>query len=162
MRRKERVRRSLESVLADAPFFSGLDEGRLALLAGCAGNVHFAAGESLFREGDPADTFYVVRHGSVALETFVPARGPVLIETIDAGEVIGWSWLFAPYRWHFDARALTVVRATGFDGTCLRQKCEDDPELGYDLMGRFAQVLIERMQWMRLRLLDVYGNDNRN
>lgn len=155
------MRRSLESVLADAPFFSGLDEGQLALLAGCAGNVHFVAGANLFREGDPADTFYVVRHGSVALETFVPARGPVLIETIDAGEVIGWSWLFPPYRWHLDARALTPVRATGFDGTCLRQKCDADPELGYDLMGRFAQVLIERLQWTRLRLLDVYGNGDR-
>jgi CRP/FNR family cyclic AMP-dependent transcriptional regulator len=155
------VPRSLESVLADVPFFGGLDSGRLALLAGCAGNVHFAAGESIFREGEPADTFYIVRHGSVALETFVPARGPVLIETIEAGEVVGWSWLFAPYRWHLDARALTVVRATGFDGACLRQKCEDDPAVGYDLMGRFAQVLIERLQWTRLRLLDVYGNGDR-
>jgi CRP/FNR family cyclic AMP-dependent transcriptional regulator len=150
--------RSLDSVLADVPFLAGLEPGWIGLLAGCAGNVHFTAGESLFREGDAADTFYIVRQGSVALETFVPARGPVVIETIDAGEVIGWSWLFAPYRWHFDARALTVVRATGFDGTCLRQKCEDDPALGYDLMARFAQVLIERLQWTRLRLLDVYGN----
>ena len=99
------------------------------LIAACAGNVHFAAGESLFREGDAADTFYIVRHGSVALETFVPARGPVVIETIEAGEVIGWSWLFAPYRWHFDARALTAVRATAFDGACLRQKCDNDPAL---------------------------------
>jgi CRP/FNR family transcriptional regulator, cyclic AMP receptor protein len=154
------VPRSLESVLADVPFLDGLGADAIALLAGCAGNVHFAAGQNLFREGDPADTFYIVRHGSVALETFVPTRGPVMIETVDAGEVIGWSWLFAPYRWHFDARALTVVRATGFDGTCLRQKCEDDPRLGYDLMGRFAQVLIERLQWTRLRLLDVYGDGN--
>ena len=64
-------------------------------------------GQLLFREGDPADTFYLVRHGSVALETFVPARGPVMIETLEAGEVVGWSWLFPPYRWHFDARALS-------------------------------------------------------
>lgn len=153
--------RSLENVLQDVPFFDGLAPTELTLLVGCAGNVHFAAGESLFREGDEANTFYVVRHGSVALETFVPARGTIVIETIGAGEVIGWSWLFAPYRWHFDARALTVVRATGFDGACLRQKCEDDPALGYDLMGRFAQVLIERLQWTRLRLLDVYGNGDR-
>ena len=81
-----------------------------------------------------------------------------MIETIEAGEVIGWSWLFPPYRWHFDARALTSVRATGFDGACLRAKCDDDPALGYDLMSRFAQVLIERLQWTRLRLLDVYGD----
>jgi len=144
------------------PFLAGLGTAELKLLAGCAGNVHFSAGDNLFREGDQADTFYILRQGSIALETFVPARGPVLIETIDGGEVVGWSWLFAPYRWHFDARALTTVRATGFDGACLRKKCADNPVLGYDLMGRFAQVLIERLQWTRLRLLDVYGNGDRH
>ena len=150
--------RSLETVLAETPILGGIGDDRLALLAGCAGNVRFGAGETIFRQGDPADVFYVLRHGSVALETFVPARGAVVIETLESGEVLGWSWLFAPYRWHFDARALTVVRATAFDGTCLREKCEADPALGYELMGRFAQVVIERLQWTRLRLLDVYGN----
>src|SRR4029453_15972243 len=101
--------------------------------------------------------FYVLRHGSVALEMFVPARGTAVIETIEAGEVLGWSWLFEPYRWHFDARALSLVRATAFDGACMRGKCDADPALGYDLMGRFAQVLIGRLQSTRLRLLDVYG-----
>jgi CRP-like cAMP-binding protein len=149
-------------VLSEVPFLDGLEPDRLALLAGCAGNVRFAEGERLFREGDPADTFYIVRHGSVALEIFSPTRGAVVIETIEPGEVLGWSWLFAPYRWHFDARALTVVRATGFDGACLRQKCEADPALGYELMSRFAQVLIERLQWTRLRLLDIYGDGDRS
>ena len=79
------------------------------------------------------------------------------IETLEAGEVLGWSWLFPPYRWHFDARALSLVRATIFDGACLRGKCEEDAQLGYDLMSRFAQVVIERLQSTRLRLLDVYG-----
>jgi CRP-like cAMP-binding protein len=151
--------RALDTVLADVPLLSGMSADELALLAGCAANVRFEAGDMLFREGDQADTFYVVRHGSVALETFVPARGGMTIETIEAGEVIGWSWLFPPYRWHFDARALSQVRATAIDGACLRGKCEDDPALGYDLMKRFAQVLIERLQWTRLRLLDVYGRD---
>ena len=150
--------RTLEAVLAEVPFLDGLADERLRLLAGCAGNVRFGAGQTIFRQGEPADAFYVIRHGSVALETFVPARGSVVIETLEAGEVLGWSWLFAPYRWHFDARALTVVRATGFDGACLRDKCAADPALGYELMGRFAQVVIERLQWTRLRLLDVYGD----
>jgi len=154
--------RSLEDVLADVPLLEGLGKDELALLAGCARNVHFAPEARLFREGEAADSFYVVRHGSVALEAFVPARGPVVIETIEAGEVLGWSWLFPPYRWHFDARALSTVRATAFDAVCLRQKCEDDPVLGYRLMGLFAQVLIERLQWTRLRLLDVYGDGVRS
>jgi len=100
----------------------------------------------------------VIRHGSVALEAFDPARGPIMIETIEPGEVLGWSWLFAPYTWHFDGRALTLVGALVFDGVCLRGKCEADPELGYEIMSRFAQVVIERLQWTRLRLLDVYGS----
>jgi CRP/FNR family transcriptional regulator, cyclic AMP receptor protein len=128
--------RSLDELLADVPFLEGLGDDRLALLAGCAGNVHFDAGAPIFREGEEADTF-------------------------GAGEALGWSWLFPPYRWHFDARALSPVRATGFDGACLRTKCEADPALGYELMSRFAQLLIERLQWTRLRLLDVYGNGQR-
>jgi CRP-like cAMP-binding protein len=148
----------LERVLGDLPFFAGLDHATLLVLAGCAQNVRFEPGETLFRKGDPADTFFVVRHGSVALELFAAARGSITIETIDAGEVVGWSWLFEPYRWHFDARALTLVRATAFDGACLRGKCEADTALGYELMRRFAQVMIERLQWTRLRLLDVYGH----
>jgi CRP-like cAMP-binding protein len=149
--------RGLDAVLAEVPLLAGMSTEELELLAGCASNVRFEAGDVIFREGDPADTFYVLRQGTVALETFAPARGGMTIETIEAGEVLGWSWLFPPYRWHFDARALSRVRATAIDGACLRGKCEDDPALGYDLMKRFAQVIIERLQWTRLRLLDVYG-----
>ncbi len=148
---------TIETILRDVPLFQGLKPEQLELIAGCGSNVHFSEGELLFRDGEEADTFYVLRHGGVALETFVPARGAVTIETLEAGEVVGWSWLFQPYRWHFDARALSVVRATSFDGACLRGKCEADPVLGYALMTRFAQVMIERLQATRLRLLDVYG-----
>jgi CRP/FNR family cyclic AMP-dependent transcriptional regulator len=149
--------RTLDTLLGEVPLFEGLSADELELLGGCASNVHFHEGELLFRQGEPADTFYVVRHGTVALETFVPQLGGVNIQTVETGGVVGWSWLFEPYRWHLDARALTTVRATAFDAACLRQKCDDDPALGYDLMKRFAQVVIERLQWTRLRLLDVYG-----
>ena len=148
---------TIEALLHDVPLFEGLTPGEFELIAGCGSNVRFREGELLFRDGDEADTFYVLRHGSVALETFVPARGAVTIETLESGEVVGWSWLFPPHRWHFDARALSLVRATSFDGACLRAKCESDPRLGYDLMSRFAQIVIERLQQTRLRLLDVYG-----
>jgi CRP/FNR family cyclic AMP-dependent transcriptional regulator len=152
---------TLNLVLRDVPMFAGLAPEELDLVAGCGANVHFDADELLAHDGSRADTFFLVRDGTVALETFVPARGPVTIETIEPGEIVGWSWLFPPYRWHFDVRALSSVRATRFDGACLRGKCDADPQLGYDLMSRFAQVLIERLQWTRLRLLDVYGNGAR-
>lgn len=150
--------KSLEAVLAGHPFFKGLSAEHLELVAGCGRNVHFAAGETIARQGDPADEFYLVRGGSVAVGSFVPPRGELVIETVEAGDVLGWSWLFPPYRAHFDARALTDVRATQFDGTCLRDKCTADPAFGYDIVNRFAQVLIERLKWTRVRLLDVYGN----
>lgn len=151
---------TLETLLRGIPFFDDLDEAAVELIAGCGANVHFREGELLFRDGDDADTFYVLRHGSVALETFVPARGAFTIETLEAGEVVGWSWLFPPYRWHFDGRAVSLVRATRFDGACMRAKCDVDPRLGYELMRRFAQVAIDRLQSTRLRLLDVYGHDD--
>jgi CRP/FNR family transcriptional regulator, cyclic AMP receptor protein len=152
------MQKELDEILAQVPFFEGMPEDEIALIAGCGRNVRIDAGETIFRQGDAADTFYVVRHGSVAVGNFVPPRGELVIETLEAGDLLGWSWLFPPYRTHFDARALSTVRATQFDGACLRDKCAADPALGYDLMSRFAQVLIERLQWTRLRLLDVYGD----
>ena len=151
----------IETLLAEVPLFEGMGPAELELVAGCARNVRFEAGSVLFREGDRADAFYVVRHGTVAIEAHAPPRGAMTIETIGAGEVIGWSWLFPPHRWNFDARSLSQVRATAFDGACLRGKCEEDPAFGYDLMKRFARVMTERLQWTRLRLLDIYGRDRR-
>jgi CRP/FNR family cyclic AMP-dependent transcriptional regulator len=151
--------KTVTQLLGEARFFDGLRAETIELVSGCASNVQFDPGTTIFREGEHADAFYLLRQGSVALETYVPARGAVMIETIEAGDVLGWSWLFPPYRWHFDASALTAVRATAFDGKCLRGKCAADPTLGYELVSRFAQTLIERLQWTRLRLLDVYGHD---
>ena len=150
---------TIEKLVGNTALFGGLAPEELELIAGCGANVRYAADELLFRDGDEANNFFVIRQGRIALETFVPTRGSVTIETLEAGDVVGWSWLFPPYRWHFDARALSLVRATVFDGACLRGKCERDPRLGYDLMSRFAQVAIERLQATRLRLLDVYGGN---
>ena len=152
--------KTIDTLLRDAPLFSDLPPERVELLAGCGANVHFDPGETLFREGDSADTFYLLREGAIALETYVPNRGPVVIETLDAGEVVGWSWLFPPYKWHFDARATTLVRAVIFDAACLRDKCNADPVLGYQMMSRFAHVLVDRLQWTRVRLLDIYGDQH--
>src|SRR5581483_1513183 len=97
-----------------------------------------AAGAYLFREGGNADRFFLIREGGIALEVDAPGRGALVIETLHAGDVVGWSWLFAPYRWQFDGRAVEASRLVAFDGRCLRDKCEADHELGYQLMRRFA------------------------
>ncbi len=143
--------------LANQPYLSGLSPEYIELLAGCATHVYYSAGEQVFAEGDAANSFFLIYHGKVAIEVDVPGPGVVTIETLDVGDVIGWSWLFPPYRWHFDARATELTRMIEIDGSCLRAKIEEDHHFGYELMRRFAQTIIERLQSTRLQLLDMYG-----
>jgi len=148
---------TIEELLGGHPFFAGLSPGAVQLIAGCASNVHFAAGDYIFGMGEAASRFYVIRHGRVALEVHSPTRGPLVIDTMDEGEVLGWSWLVPPYRYTGDARAVTPVSATALDGTCLRGKCEADAEIGYQLLKRVTTVMYERLESARVRLLDLYG-----
>ena len=150
--------RDLEQLLPDHPFFEGFDHETIALLAGCAHNVHFRPDELVFQEGQRADAFYLVRHGRVAIELHRPAGGPRILDTVEEGGVLGFSWLVPPYRWVFDARATEDTRAVTFDATCLRAKCEADPAVGYALMSRVAGLMLDRLLAARLRLLDLYGS----
>lgn len=149
--------RDIHDLLTAHPFFAGLPIADVELIAGCGRNVRFAAGDTLFDEGGPADTFYVLRRGRIAIETHAPAREPLVIMTLGHGDVAGWSWLFPPYRWQFGGRALDDVSAIALDGACLRAKCDDEPRLGYRLMQRFARLATERLQATRIQLLDLYG-----
>ena len=149
--------RTLEGILAEHPFFNGWEPRYLQLAVGCASNVRFDAGEFVFQEGEEANTFYLIREGRVALEVVFPGRGAVTIETLEGGELLGWSWLIPPYRWRFDARAVKMTRAIALDGKCLRGKCEEDHELGYKLVKEVASSLGQRLDATRLRLLDIYG-----
>jgi len=148
----------LDRYIREHPFFAGLDESAAALLTGCAGNVVFKAGEYLYRHGGPADRFFLIRHGTVALEMSAPGRAPVTFQTVNPGEIVGVSWLLPPYRWTYDARAVDLVRAIGIDAKCLRTKCDADHDLGYDMMLRFVPVLVERLQAARMQAMDVYGD----
>ena len=147
----------LERIVREHRFFAGLDEPFLQLVVGCARNVRFEEGQYLFREAAPADQFFLIRHGRVALELSAPGRGTVTFQTVGAGEILGVSWLIPPYRWTYDARAIELTRAIGIDAACLRGKCEADHDLGYEMMKRFMPVLIQRLQATRLQILDVYG-----
>ena len=149
--------KQMADILADHPLFAGLDPAITDLLAGCARNVHFADGGLLFKADDPADTFYLLRAGDVALELRMPGRGKLTVQTLHPGHVVGASWILPPYRWRFDARALGDVRATGIDAACLRGKCDDDPSMGYQVMQRFLPIVADRLQSTRLRLLDLYA-----
>jgi CRP/FNR family transcriptional regulator, cyclic AMP receptor protein len=149
--------RTIDALLTESPLFLGLSKDDLTMIAGCGSNVQFKAGTYLFHEGDPSDQFYLIRHGTVALEIASPERGRVVISTLSEGDLLGWSWLVPPYRKQSDARAVGLVRATAVDGACIRMKCEADPRLGYELLKRLAQIMEERLAATRLQLLDVYG-----
>lgn len=147
----------LGTIITEHRFFKDLDPAFSELVSGCAKNVRFSAGEPLFHEGDDAVAFYLIRHGRVSLEIKAPGRAPMRFMTVGEGDIVGISWLVPPYRWSYDAKALELVRAIALDAECLRNKCEADSKLGYELMKRFVPALAERLHNTRLQLLDLYG-----
>lgn len=147
----------LADMLAEHPFARGLEPEQLALLVGCATSLRFEAGQAMFKSGDAADRFYLIRTGDVAIEIHEPGRGRLTVETVGEGDVVGWSWLVPPHRWLFDGRAVNSCRVVSLDGACLRGKCEANHDLGYELLRRVAAVVGERLAGARLQLLDLYG-----
>jgi CRP/FNR family cyclic AMP-dependent transcriptional regulator len=147
---------TVADLLTGHPFFAGLDEELVRTLGRCCRNVRVPAEGYLFHEGEHADQFFVLRSGRVALDVHVPGRVNEVVATVDAGAVVGWSWFVPPYRWFFDARAVTDVSAVSVDASCLRERCAADPALGFLLMERVAQVMYQRLQSTRLQMLDLY------
>lgn len=148
---------TLEKILVEHPFVSGLSPEHIQLIVGCAKNVVFEPGKYIFKENEEANSFYIIRSGKVALEIYSPEVGSIIIQTLGEGDIIGWSWMVPPYQWRFDARAVELTRVIELDGTCLRNKCESDPGLGYEIMKRLANVFEQRINAMRIQLLDLYG-----
>lgn len=148
----------IRALLNEHPFFAGLDESAVDFIAGCGRNVRFDTGEYVFHEGEPADSFYLLRAGNIGVEIASPDRGALLIDTVGEGEILGVSWLFPPYRWQFDARAREPIRAISLDAVCLRAKCDEDPRLGYELMQRLSETMFRRLHSARIRLLDLYSH----
>ena len=149
--------RTIEQLLPEHPFFAELSPETVALVSGCASNVHFSPGQYLFHEDDPADAFYLIRTGRVVLQVRTPTH-EVVLDATGEGDVIGWSWLVPPYRWTFDARATEESSVVSFDATCLRTKCQSDPTVGYELLTKVVQVMATRLHSARVRLIDMYGN----
>ncbi|KPK29997.1 MAG: Crp/Fnr family transcriptional regulator [Nitrospira bacterium SG8_3] len=146
-----------EKILAEHPFLEGLDPELLKIIASCATEMHFEPGQMIYREGDEANQFLLVRDGKVAIEVFSARRGSLIIHTAGAGHVVGWSWLFPPYKRRFDTRAVEATTAVALDGKFLREKAEEDHRLGYELLKRFSKIVVERLQETRLQLVDIYG-----
>lgn len=147
---------TLEPILARHPFFKDLEHAYLQLLVSCASNVVFKTGETIARQNEAADQFYLIRQGKVAVGFHAPERGAIMIQTLTEGDILGWDWLVPPYKWHLDAHAVELTRAIALDGRCLRDKCAADHQLGYEFLMRFTQVVVQQLEATRFQLLDVF------
>ena len=148
---------NLTELLRQHPFVADLTDEHLDLLVGCASNVRFPEGAYIITEGQLASKFYLIRTGRVALEIDISGRGPLRIQTTGPGEILGWSWLISPFRWHFSGVAVADTRAIALDGECLRRKCESDTRFGYEMLKRLSQVMERRLEATRLQLIDLSG-----
>ena len=144
---------SLEPVVVSHPFFEGMKPEHLEVIAGCATEARFVSDQILFHEGEPANKFYLIQSGRIALEAHELSDGTVPVQELGAGDVLGWSWLFPPFVWHLRARALEPTRAVVLDGAHLLIAAERNRDFGYELMKRVAQVVIQRLQATRKQLL---------
>ncbi len=144
-------------LLMDQPFFKGMTEDQIRVVAETATPISYREGEFIFFEGGKADSCFLILDGGVALGLEKPGYGPTAILTLHAGDLLGWSWLYPPYRWSYNAHVHVDTKAIRFDGPRLKEAADTDPVLGYELMKRFTDMLVKRMQSIRIQLLDVYS-----
>lgn len=149
--------RTLDQLIQEHPFWEGLNREHLPLLSACASQMRFDAQEQIFEENAEAARFYLIESGRVALETYIPGKGPIRIQTIGAGEALGWSWLYPPYCWHFTARSLEPTETVVFDARRLRELAETNCGFGFQLAMRVGEIMLHRLQATRMQLLDFYG-----
>ncbi|MCX5692175.1 MAG: cyclic nucleotide-binding domain-containing protein [Candidatus Omnitrophica bacterium] len=151
---------TLEPILREHSFFKDLPSQYFDFIVGCASHVVFKAGEVILKEGEPADKFYLIRSGIVAI--YINQRRQISIQTIREGNILGWSWLIPPHKYRFSAEAVENTRAVVLDGKCLRAKCEKNSDLGYELLKRLISVFTQRLEATRLQLVDIYNIDIEN
>jgi CRP/FNR family cyclic AMP-dependent transcriptional regulator len=149
---------SIATRVALHPFLAGMSHTHLALLADCAIAAHFEKGQTILRKGEFAKGFYLIESGEVVLESGEEFGEPVVVDTIGPGNSLGWSWMFPPYVWRFTARAVEPTEAVFFYGTILREYCEKDHSLGYELFKRMGAVMMKRLQSARQKMLSVHAH----
>ena len=147
----------LVAYLRSHTIFSDLQPAHIKTLAEHAVEKKFAAGEMLFSQEDAAENFYILMDGSIKVG--VPAiMGPALVvQTLGADDVLGWSWLIPPYKWTFEAKAERDSTVLVFDGKTLLQLCEKDTDFGYALMKRFTGLMSQRLHATRLKMMDSWA-----
>lgn len=146
----------------EAPMLARLTASERERVLASAHQVAYADGERLFDPGQPAEGCWIVHSGQIALDVPIPGRGDVVVQTVGPGDVVGWSWLLPPYRWHFGARAVGVTTTTKLDTGVLQVLAQEDPSFGYSLVLTLSQAMLQRLQATRARLLDLYRNPASN
>lgn len=152
--------KTIADILQEHSFFKDLSSKDLAFIAGCGKNVVFEEGQTIASSGDPANEFYLIREGRVAISLEILSKKPFVLQTLGANEILGLSWLIPPYEWTVSVKAQSPIRAVAIDGACLREKCEKEPSLGYKLMKHLVQLIIMKEEAIKLRLLDIYKEGN--
>lgn len=152
-------KQNLSRLLEEHPFFQGFKPEYLEFMAGCGSNLRFERGDLIVHDGDPADQTLFIRRGRAEMEIHVPGRGIQTLQTLEDGEMIGWSWLFPPYKWHVDIRAKETTMVLALNGNCLRKKLEEDTQMGYEFLRRLIYCMHRRIESGRFLNLDVYGKD---
>jgi len=145
------------TMLKESDFFRDFDDDLVAIVASCTKLETFEGGSYIVRTDDPAEKFYILRHGSVAVELVVPPRGRLTLQTLHDGDILGWSWLVPPHYWVFDGRAVTLVRTLTIDGKALQAKFDQNHELGYLVLKQFVKVMSARLTAARVQMIDLYA-----
>src|SRR5262245_51199160 len=162
MKRKTSINTTvLTTRVALHPFLAGMNRAQLALLIDCAMATEFKKGQTILQDGEFANRFYLIESGTVVLQSLDGFSEPLVIETIRSGDLLGWSWMFPPYTWQFTARAVEATAAIFFYGTILREYCEKDHSLGYELLKRMSVVMVKRLQAARKNMLALQTHDVR-
>jgi CRP/FNR family transcriptional regulator, cyclic AMP receptor protein len=147
---------TIEPLIQSHPVFRDLNQNYIKLIVGCASNAVFNKEQFVFKEGDRANQFYLIRHGHIIIETYSEKGEAIGIQSVSDGDVLGWSWMVPPYKWHFNAKVIEQSRLIVIDGQCLRDKFERDHDLGYAMMKIFMDIITNRLEATRLQLLDIY------
>lgn len=148
----------LSTRVALHPFLAGMNRTQLTLLTDCAVARHFEIGQTILREGEFANGFYLIETGKVALESEAGFGESIQMQTLRLGDLLGWSWMFPPYVWQFTARAIEPCTALFFYATILREYCEKDHSLGYELLKRISAVMVTRLQAAHDQMLSLHSN----
>jgi CRP-like cAMP-binding protein len=147
---------TIEPLLAAQPFFQGLHPRHIHEVAACASRLNFTDGQFLCRAEEEVTRFYLILQGQVSVEIFSARRGPMILQTMGEGDALGWLWFNGAYHWHLDARAVGLTRVLSLEVKCLREKCEADHDLGYELLKRYAHSLAVAFRVSSLQLTDMF------